>query len=459
MKVLKLNNIKRITAVALSFVLAATLFIFVGCGEKEIDKVTVGKNPTKTEYYVGDTFSVEGGELIVTYKDGSSETVSMTSDKVTVSEVKLEVAEGEESSDKTVTVRFGGKPARFKIKVSEMMYKVTFNYGYEGATDAVVSVKKNAAVEKPADPTRTGFTFYKWYADEALTSEYDFEAAVGENTSLYAKWLDNSKSYLDVSFSYNYTGAPDAKVQKVESGAKATKPAIDPARKGYAFNGWYSDAACTTEFAFATAAVSAATTVYAKWTRTSMDPQEFVFEAEDTDLKGKVGPGLSGTATAAGMIQRDNAGLGASNGRFVGYQYKQGLTLDFFIVSDMDVTDAKIVLRLSAELRDMNIGPDNYKIMVNSRSINYTPAQFKNVPKGSSSDTAKLNALPFADFLIMENVSLREGSNSIILFVNNSNALEGTTMVAEAPLVDCLKITTKAMLTWDSGEGLPKKNY
>ena len=53
--------------------------------------------------------------------------------------------------------------------------------------------------------------------------------------------------------------------QKVEDGKAAAKPA-DPAREGYTFAGWYSDAECTRAYDFSTP-VSRDVTLYAKWTK------------------------------------------------------------------------------------------------------------------------------------------------------------------------------------------------
>jgi uncharacterized repeat protein (TIGR02543 family) len=61
--------------------------------------------------------------------------------------------------------------------------------------------------------------------------------------------------------------------QRVNSGAKATKP-TDPTREGFAFAGWYSDTTLTTAYDF-NAAVTRNITLYAKWTATitpSPDP-------------------------------------------------------------------------------------------------------------------------------------------------------------------------------------------
>ena len=53
--------------------------------------------------------------------------------------------------------------------------------------------------------------------------------------------------------------------QTTSAGNVVTKPA-DPTREGYAFGGWYTDAACTKAYDFATA-VTSDMTLYAKWTK------------------------------------------------------------------------------------------------------------------------------------------------------------------------------------------------
>ena len=60
--------------------------------------------------------------------------------------------------------------------------------------------------------------------------------------------------------------------QTVESGFKATKPA-DPKASGYIFGGLYADATFSTKFDFNTA-ITANTTVYAKWTKNSAAPAD-----------------------------------------------------------------------------------------------------------------------------------------------------------------------------------------
>ena len=264
-------------------------------------------------------------------------------------------------------------------------------------------------------------------------------------------WTDDG--YVMVAFDLNYEdGAAPSQVY-VKSGDKLVRPE-DPVRESYEFSGWCTDADCTQAYDF-TRPVTAEITLYADWG----DNLSYVFEAEDVVLDGKYGVGLSGTAGGAMMIQTGTE-LGASNNLFVGYQYAYGCSISFAIVSDATVSDAKITLRLSAEYRDISIDTQSYLIELNGEPLTYN-IEFKGVPSpdGQPIDINTIYALPFSDYVIAEDVTLREGVNVITLTTNNYDALAGTTMLAAAPLIDCLKIKTSATLEWSEADGYPADNY
>lgn len=64
---------------------------------------------------------------------------------------------------------------------------------------------------------------------------------------------------------FDTQGGSSINDQTPASGSAVAKPA-DPTREGYAFAGWYTDAACTKAYDFATA-VTSDMTLYAKWTK------------------------------------------------------------------------------------------------------------------------------------------------------------------------------------------------
>lgn len=73
------------------------------------------------------------------------------------------------------------------------LFKVAFDMGGHGKqipAQEVVSGKKAAA---PAAPTAKGWVFKGWYADKELKTPFDFNAAITADTTVYAKWAEESK--------------------------------------------------------------------------------------------------------------------------------------------------------------------------------------------------------------------------------------------------------------------------
>jgi uncharacterized repeat protein (TIGR02543 family) len=136
-------------------------------------------------------------------------------------------------------------------------YTVSFTSN-DGSAVNSQTVNYNATASQPTAPTKTGYTFAGWYSDAAQTTAFTFTTAITADTTLYAKWQINSYT---VSFTSN--GGSAVTSQSVTYNTTATAPVV-PTKTGYTFAGWYSDAALTTAFAFTTA-ITADTTLYAKW--------------------------------------------------------------------------------------------------------------------------------------------------------------------------------------------------
>lgn len=78
-------------------------------------------------------------------------------------------------------------------------YTVTFETSGGSAVDPV-TVDTGSTVTKPADPTKSGYTFGGWYKDSTLQTPWDFaNGTVTADTTLYAKWTANppAPSYDD----------------------------------------------------------------------------------------------------------------------------------------------------------------------------------------------------------------------------------------------------------------------
>ncbi len=137
---------------------------------------------------------------------------------------------------------------------------VSFNTNGHGTAPTRQTVELNGKAVKPADPTAEGYVFRGWYTTAACTTEFDFNTPIAADTTLYAKWDE----IYTVTFNVGGHGTAPTP-QKVENGGKATKPE-NPTAKGWRFDGWYTDEKCTARYDF-DKAVTANTTLYAKWTQ------------------------------------------------------------------------------------------------------------------------------------------------------------------------------------------------
>lgn len=66
-------------------------------------------------------------------------------------------------------------------------YTVTFNTNGGSAVAAQIVTAGSPAVQ-PDNPTKDGYVFSGWFADEELTTVYQFGTPVNANTTVYAQW-------------------------------------------------------------------------------------------------------------------------------------------------------------------------------------------------------------------------------------------------------------------------------
>ena len=140
----------------------------------------------------------------------------------------------------------------------------TVSFVTDGGTDvASQTVTSGNKATRPANPSKTGCTFAGWYTNNTFTTAFDFDTAITANTVLYAKW-DIAEGYYKVTFIANGgTLATTSSWMSVQSGTSLAAPA-DPTKENAIFGGWYTDAECTSAFAFPHT-ITQAVTLYAKW--------------------------------------------------------------------------------------------------------------------------------------------------------------------------------------------------
>lgn len=124
----------------------------------------------------------------------------------------------------------------------------------DGVLSSTKTIKKGEKLEKPADPTRTGYKFLGWYDGN---KQFDFNTPITGNITLTAKWELETKTeekpsqptggtttkpkptpeVKEYTVSFNSDGGTIVADKKVKENDTITLSV--PTRSGYKFLGWY----------------------------------------------------------------------------------------------------------------------------------------------------------------------------------------------------------------------------
>lgn len=155
----------------------------------------------------------------------------------------------------------------------------------------------------------------------------------------------------------------------------------------------------------------------------------------------------------AGVDLQDMDPKSTSTGYFVHFNYENGNTFTWNITSSAAVDNVVIFAAFSGEYgviddytfdRYSRFSSTSFPISVNGVDLDYGTVTLHNTPEIGG-------FIPFQDYLISANVSLREGANVITMKVNNTDTLNGT-IASTSPCVDNLKIYTTATITWSEAK-------
>ena len=103
-------------------------------------------------------------------------------------------------------------------------------------------------------------------------------------------------------------------------------------------------------------------------------------------------------------------------------------------------------MSITGEFVTMSYDGNDYQVIVNGEAKSYPRVTIE----------ATQSSMPqCADLISIKGVHLNKGANLIQLMTNNTNEVDGTTFKAYAPIVDCVKVTTEAVLIWDENHNEP----
>lgn len=226
--------------VLVALCIAFTTMIVVACPAE----VVVPAPETGTYYYGSENeeslLSLYDGNKFTLVNEKGTEYGTYVIESGTISFTKANEKEPSgtatyNEANKTVTITDGGVS---KLYLFKKYFDVTFNV-YEGKTEVQKVLNGKTAI-KPADPTREGYDFYGWYADDKFVTPYLFEGRTitGDGVNVYAKWeLKSSQTEYVIDFDLGYEGAAIAPV--TTRNAKLIDMPADPTREGYEFKGWW----------------------------------------------------------------------------------------------------------------------------------------------------------------------------------------------------------------------------
>lgn len=151
-------------------------------------------------------------------------------------------------------------------------YTLTWNVnGGNALTGTYTSgnVNYGAAITKPADPTRTGYTFAGWHNGTSIVTP---ATTMPANALTYtAQWTAKQYNitYKDQG-NADFSGTHGANYPTKHTYGTATT-LVEPTKANYEFGGWYTNAECTGSAVTSLGATTytAAITLYAKWNCTA----------------------------------------------------------------------------------------------------------------------------------------------------------------------------------------------
>ena len=186
-------------------------------------------------------------------------------------------------------------------------YSITYVINGHGTQPDKVAEAEKLPATLP-ELTEAGWTFNGWYTDSALSKKAAGGTALTENTTLYASWTkkQSEQPTPDTKYSVTYViNGHGKQPDKLNDVTALPEQFPKLTANGWTFGGWYTDDGTFAAPATAGAAITANTTLYAKWTKkastvvgtqmseadfkaaiqATLDTAQFTYSAESESVK------------------------------------------------------------------------------------------------------------------------------------------------------------------------------
>ena len=242
--------------------------------------------------------------------------------------------------------------------------KLEATFTADGESISTQTIDRGGKFTEPAAPSKENHTFAGWYNGD---EKFDFDADTTNAPNvleLVAKWDINQYT---VQFVSDYGSFKDQTIEygKLIETDKLTIPTVE----GYTFDGWYTDAAHTTEFNFRTP-ITGDTTIYAKWTA---NDYEVSFITEHGDAPDSQNVKYNETANDPGKLT-------AEGYTFIGWYTDHTCTTEFKFSTPI-TGDTKVYAKWE---KNAPVLPDTYALNVSGAFV-YVDGVDVTAPAGDTS--------------------------------------------------------------------------
>lgn len=342
--------------------------------------------------------------------------------------------------------------------------KFNTNGGAETYEDQIIPNK--GLVTDPGTPTRSDekgtYTFLDWRDGNAAWSFKN--SKVTKDTTLVARWVEKYAVKYQ-----NADGTLNGSVTYVDSGTALQAPSAPEAPAGQKFYGWMNieNGGQIWDYTNETLNKVMADVTLKPLFVSNIEAQQFEAELCPDFLDEKWGPtGMKGTTYSGGQaglgligleeIKDGSNKLGSSGNYtkgdktysgFVQFLYIKNDTLTWEIESDVAASNVTLFMRLSAEYGKEDeitgeitntFNDEEFQVIVNDTPLQYGRVTLHNIVQ---------TLIPFQDYMVSANVSLKAGKNVIQMKVNNK--IDVTSAIhAAAPCIDAIKLYSSSTLTW-----------
>lgn len=236
-------------------------------------------------------------------------------------------------NDNTIGVMVGDVYREYTLNVAAKTYtvvepKVNVSYNYNGhGENSTVAVGKYSNQTLASAPTADGFIFRGWYTDAELTSEAPKTFVASSDVTFYAKW----DAAITLTYVYLDGTTANVVVNLYANDVVETLQAVDFKYGTKVFAGWFTKDGSEsgdygTEFVKDTA-LTANTTVYAKWVEPSVFAGTYtVVKLDNSGVNNVYNSDTTKIVVDAFGNSKIASWNGFSNGSTVSFAFAEGST-------------------------------------------------------------------------------------------------------------------------------------